>query len=236
VHLFGQPADMVSIMDIAAQRGLSVIEDCAQSFGAAIAGRQTGSLGLAGCFSFFPSKNLGCYGDGGLVITDDAELYQSLCALRNHGRRTGGYYHEQIGYNSRLDEIQATILRVKLAHIEAFNRERRRVAATYKRLLARTPLVMPHEDGIGEHVYHQFTVLAPDGRRDGLMKALEAESIASAIYYRTPLHQQPAFSGARHGDLPVAERISEQCLSLPIYPELADDQIERIAKVITAAC
>lgn len=235
VHLFGQPADMVAIEKVAKDHELLVIEDCAQSFGASIDGRQTGSFGLAGCFSFFPSKNLGGYGDGGMITTNDADLYESLRALRNHGRRIGDYYHEQIGYNSRLDELQAAILRVKLEHIDTFNGERRRVAETYKRLLADTPLVMPHEDGIGEHVYHQFTVLAPDGGRNQLIEALKAENIASAVYYPTPLHRQPAFAEARHGNLPVSERISEQCFSLPIYPELANEQIERIANCLRDA-
>lgn len=233
VHLFGQPADMPALQAVAAEHELVLIEDCAQSFGARIGDRQTGSMGLAGCFSFFPSKNLGCYGDGGLVATDDPELYQQLRALRNHGRRSGDYYHEQIGYNSRLDELQAVILRVKLERIDQFNANRRRVAAAYKRLLADTPLLMPHEDGLGEHIYHQFTTLVPEGLRDELMAALKSNNIASAVYYPTPLHRQPAFADAcLPAALPVSEKISERCLSLPIYPEMTAEQIERVANCV----
>jgi dTDP-4-amino-4,6-dideoxygalactose transaminase len=236
VHLFGQPADMASLQQIADQHELLVIEDCAQSFGADIGGRQTGSMGLAGCFSFFPSKNLGCYGDGGLITTNDKALYETLWTLRNHGRKAGDYYHEMIGYNSRLDEIQAAILRVKLGHIDRFNEQRRGVAHAYGRLLAGTDLVMPHEDGIGRHVYHQFTMLVPEGRRDELMQALQNERIACAVYYPTPLHRQPAFADlGMHDGLPVSEEISQRCMSLPIYPEMTDEQIERVAECLRSA-
>ncbi len=236
VHLFGQPADMIQLQRIADEHELLVIEDCAQSFGADVGGRQTGSMGLAGCFSFFPSKILGCYGDGGLITTSDEALFETLWTLRNHGRKAGDYYHEMIGYNSRLDEIQAAILRVKLAHIDRFNKERRRVAHAYGRLLADTELVMPHEDGVGHHVYHQFTLLTPEGRRDELMQALKYERIACAVYYPTPLHRQPAFADLGvHEGLPVSEGVSERCLSLPIYPEMTDEQVERVAACLRSA-
>lgn len=236
VHLFGQPADMAALQGIADQHELLVIEDCAQSFGADIDGKQTGSMGLAGCFSFFPSKNLGCYGDGGLITTNDEALFETLWTLRNHGRKAGDYYHEMIGYNSRLDEIQAAILRVKLGHIDRFNEERRRVAHGYGRLLADTELEMPHEDGIGRHVYHQFTVLTPEGRRDELMQALKNERIACAVYYPTPLHRQPAFADlGMHDGLPISEQISERCMSLPVFPEMTDEQVERVAECLRRA-
>jgi len=236
VHLFGQPADMIALQQIADEHGLVVIEDCAQSFGADIDSRQTGSMGLAGCFSFFPSKNLGCYGDGGLITTSDEALYETLWTLRNHGRKAGDYYHEMIGYNSRLDEIQAAILRVKLGHIDQFNEQRRRVAHAYGSLLADTDLVMPHEDGIGRHVYHQFTTLVPEGRRDDLMQALNNERIGCAVYYPTPLHRQPAFADLGvHDGLPVSEQTSERCLSLPIFPEMTDEQVERVAECLRNA-
>lgn len=236
VHLFGQPADMDALEAIAARHGLMLIEDCAQSFGADIEGRQTGAFGLAGCFSFFPSKNLGCYGDGGLITTSDEALHERLRSLRNHGRRAGEYFHDEIGYNSRLDELQAAVLRVKLRHIDEFNRRRRRVAETYRQLLGGTDLVMPREDGIGRHVYHQFTMLTPEGRRDALMKALSDQKIASAVYYPTPLHRQPAFAEqSRHEELPVSTQVSESCLSLPIFPEMTEQQIERVAKCLIKA-
>ncbi len=236
VHLFGQPADMIALQVIADEHELLVVEDCAQSFGAEIEGRQTGSMGLAGCFSFFPSKNLGCYGDGGLITTSDDALYEILWTLRNHGRKAGDYYHEMVGYNSRLDEIQAAILRVKLGRIDHFNEERRRVAQGYGRLLADTELVLPHADGIGRHVFHQFTLLTPEGRRDDLMQALKKARIACAIYYPTPLHRQPAFADLGvHDGLPVSEQVSERCMSLPIFPEMTDEQIERVATCLRDA-
>lgn len=236
VHLFGQPADMGTLSEIAERHGLMVIEDCAQSFGADIEGRQTGAFGRAGCFSFFPSKNLGGYGDGGLITTSDDDLAEELRALRNHGRRSGDYHHEMIGYNSRLDELQAAVLRVKLRHIDEFNRQRRQVAASYRRLLDGTDLELPFEDGIGRHVFHQFTLLVPGGRRPQIINALAGQDIASAVYYPLPLHQQPAFAGdAPDASLPVCESVAERCLSLPMYPELIDAQIERIADVLKNA-
>ncbi|MEE4304710.1 MAG: DegT/DnrJ/EryC1/StrS family aminotransferase [Wenzhouxiangella sp.] len=236
VHLFGQPADMAALSALAEARGLILIEDCAQSFGATHEGRQTGSIGRAGAFSFFPSKNLGACGDGGLITTSDDELADEIRMLRNHGRRVDGYQHEVVGYNSRLDELQAAILRVKLGHIEEFNRQRRRVAAGYGERLSDTALEMPFEDGLGRHVYHQFTMLVPEGRRDELQAALSDASIASAVYYPTPLHRQPAFSGySRAGSLAHSESVAERCLSLPIFPEMTEEQIDRVADTLKAA-
>jgi dTDP-4-amino-4,6-dideoxygalactose transaminase len=233
VHLFGQPADLTRLRALADRHGLMIVEDCAQSFGATIDDRRTGSIGDLGAFSFFPSKNLGGCGDGGLVTTSDEALADRVGLLRNHGRRSGDYTHETVGYNSRLDELQAAILRVKLEHIEAFNAERRRVAETYREVLADTPLILPHEDGIGRHVYHQFTVLVPDGLREALQQALRDQGIASAVYYPTPLHRQPAFSGYA-GDQPLdaSDRVAQRCLSLPIYPELETDEVRRIGRIV----
>jgi dTDP-4-amino-4,6-dideoxygalactose transaminase len=233
VHLFGQPADMAGIAALCEQRGLLLIEDCAQSFGATIAGRQTGSLGLAAGFSFFPSKNLGCYGDGGLVATQSDELAAKVKMLRNHGSEVR-YYHDAIGYNSRLDEIQAAILLVKLRHIEEFNAGRRRAAHFYSELMAGLPVETPHEDGIGIHVYHQYTLLSD--RRDAIMAALQKNGIACAIYYPVPLHRQNVFAADHAGvSLPVTEAVAARCLSLPIYPELEEADIRRIVAVIGAA-
>ncbi len=233
VHLFGQPVDLNRLAALCEQRGLLLIEDCAQSFGASVGGRQTGSFGLSAGFSFFPSKNLGCYGDGGLVVTSSDAVADTLRMLRNHGSRVR-YYHDVIGYNSRLDEMQAAILRVKLRHLDAFNQGRRRVAQLYSTLLADLPVVTPHEDAVGVHVYHQYTVLSDE--REHLMTALQKEGISSAIYYPVPLHQQQAFADTCAGvSLPVAESVAARCFSLPIYPELPEDDIRRIADVIRRA-
>ncbi|WP_127477314.1 DegT/DnrJ/EryC1/StrS family aminotransferase [Sulfurivermis fontis] len=231
VHLFGQPADMNAIMAIAEQHKLQVIEDCAQSFGAAYGDKMTGSIGLAGCHSFFPSKNLGCYGDGGMVTTNDAAMAETLRMLRNHGSKVR-YHHDIIGYNSRLDELQAVILRVKLKRIEQFNAGRRRAAHRYSAALAQMPdVIPPFEDGKGRHVYHQYTLLSP--KRDTIQKALNEAQIANAIYYPIPLHQQQAFADTCRGiKLPVSEQVAAQCLSLPIFPELTDAQVDQVLDVI----
>ncbi|RYU59012.1 DegT/DnrJ/EryC1/StrS family aminotransferase [Methylolobus aquaticus] len=234
VHLFGQPADLPAIGAICERRGLKMIEDCAQSFGATVDGRQTGSIGISAGFSFFPSKNLGCYGDGGLVTTNSDALAEHVRVLRNHGSQVR-YYHQEIGYNSRLDELQATILRVKLRHIEEYNRNRRRVAHRYSELLSDLPLDTPFEDGIGRHVYHQYTLLSD--RRDAIMQALQAAGIACAVYYPVPLHRQQAFAADCAGvQLPVADDIAGRCLSLPIYPELGESDILKVVSVIADAC
>lgn len=233
VHLFGQPADMTALQAICARYGLKLVEDCAQSFGASIDGKQTGVMGISAGFSFFPSKNLGCYGDGGLVTTNSDRIAAEVKVYRNHGSEVR-YYHDVIGYNSRLDELQAVILRVKLKRLEEYNRQRRRVAHRYNELLAGLPLEPPYEDGIGRHVYHQYTLLS--NQRDTIMDALQQAGIASAVYYPVPLHQQKAFAEDCAGlRLPVTESVSARCLSLPIYPELQDADIIRIADVIRGA-
>lgn len=234
VHLFGQPVDMAPLMALAEKHNLQVIEDCAQSFGAAYGDKMTGAIGLAGCHSFFPSKNLGCYGDGGMVITNDAQLAETLRMLRNHGSKVR-YHHDIIGYNSRLDELQAVILRVKLKRIEQFNEGRRRAAHRYSAGLAQMPdVIPPFEDGKGRHVYHQYTLLSP--KRDAIQKALNEAQIANAIYYPIPLHQQNAFADTCRGiKLPVSEQVAAQCLSLPIFPELTDAQVDEVLDVIRGA-
>ena len=210
-----------------------MIEDCAQSFGATLGGRQTGSIGISAGYSFFPSKNLGAFGDGGLVVTHSDEVAAKIRMLRNHGSEVR-YYHDAIGYNSRLDEMQAAILRVKLKHIDEFNRERRRVAHRYSEGLKGLPVVTPYEDGLGVHVYHQYTVLAD--QRDVIMKALQDAGISCAIYYPVPLHQQNVFKTDCAGlSLPVTESLAARCFSLPIYPELSNADIDRIVSVIKTA-
>jgi dTDP-4-amino-4,6-dideoxygalactose transaminase len=230
VHLFGQPADMAAIESICAKHGLLLIEDCAQSFGSKINGRMTGALGTLGCFSFFPSKNLGCYGDGGMVTTNSPELAEQVRILRNHGSRVR-YHHAVIGYNSRLDEIQAVVLRAKLKRIEEYNVGRRRVAHLYNELLRDSQVTPPHEDGKGTHVYHQYTILTD--YRETIMEALAAARIASAVYYPIPLHRQDVFAADyRDVSLPVAEETSDRCMSLPIFPEMTDEQVREVVGVI----
>ncbi|APZ43227.1 DegT/DnrJ/EryC1/StrS family aminotransferase [Acidihalobacter ferrooxydans] len=231
VHLFGQPADMSALTELAAHHDLIVLEDCAQSFGATFSGGQTGSLSMAGCFSFFPSKNLGCYGDGGLISTNSTAVAEHLRVLRNHGSWKR-YHHSELGFNSRLDEIQAAILRIKLRHIDEYNAGRRRVARRYTdALMAIEQITPPLESVPGEHIYHQYTVLSP--RREDVMSALQAAEIACAIYYPIPLHQQDVFAQtSRDQRLPVTESVASQCFSLPVYPELPDSDIDRIVDTI----
>jgi len=233
VHLFGQPADLGALQALAQQHGLHLIEDCAQSFGATLGGRQTGAIGDVAAFSFFPSKNLGCFGDGGMVTTQSDALAETLRMLRNHGSKVR-YYHDIIGYNSRLDELQAVVLRAKLARIDHYNQQRRRVAQRYQAGLAGLPLHTPFEDGIGRHVYHQYTLLCE--QRTQVQQALTAAGIASAIYYPVPLHQQKVFAAEAAGQsFPVTESAAQRCLSLPIYPELSDAAIDEICAVIRQA-
>jgi dTDP-4-amino-4,6-dideoxygalactose transaminase len=230
VHIFGQPADTTAIETICAKHGLLMIEDCAQSFGAAVGGCMTGAIGLLGCFSFFPSKNLGCYGDGGMITTNSPELAEKVKVLRNHGSKVR-YHHSVIGFNSRLDEIQAVILRAKLKHIQAYNEGRRRVAHLYTDLLRGSVVTPPVEDGKGRHVYHQYTVLTD--RREQIMAALTAAEIASAIYYPIPLHRQDVFAADYVGvSLPVAEKTAACCMSLPIFPEMTEGQVREVVSVI----
>jgi dTDP-4-amino-4,6-dideoxygalactose transaminase len=232
VHLFGQPADMNKIMSLADKHKLLVIEDCAQSYGAKIGNTATGGIGLAGCHSFFPSKNLGCYGDGGMVTTNDDAIAEQIKIYRNHGS-SERYHHDVIGYNSRLDELQAVILRIKLKHIDEFNKERRRVAHSYSEQL-KDIVTVPHEDGIGTHVYHQYTVLTD--KREQIMAALSDKGIANAIYYPIPLHKQKAFEEeCANVSLPVTEDTVKHCMSLPVFPEMTEEQIKLVCDTIKSA-
>ena len=220
---------MPEVIRIAKQHHLKVVEDCAQSFGATWQNQQTGSFGDVACYSFYPSKNLSCFGDGGLVATNNDELYNDLVALRNHGSYTR-YHHEKLGYNSRLDELQATILRIKLRHLDRFNQQRQRVAKEYTERLQNS-VSTPKPNSQGKHIYHQYTILHP--KRDEIHAALKAADIASAVYYPIPIHRQPLFHDQyKDLDLPVTEELTTQCLSLPIYPELTTQQIDKICAVI----
>ena len=230
VHLFGQPADLPAIKAICDKHGLKLIEDCAQSFGATVNGKQTGGFGDAAGFSFFPSKNLGCFGDGGLVTTNCDKAAAKIKQYRNHGSDVR-YYHDVIGYNSRLDEMQAVVLRAKLKHIDEYNAARRHAAHLYSELMADLPLTTPHEDGLGVHVYHQYTLLSE--RRDEIMKALQDQQIACAVYYPVPLHQQNVFKDECAGlSLPVTESVAANCFSLPICSSISDDTVKQIVAVI----
>ncbi len=233
VHLFGQPVDMNALTSVCDSKGLTIVEDCAQSFGAHIDGKMTGSFGAFGAYSFFPSKNLGCFGDGGLITTDDDQRANELRVLRNHGSRER-YHHNVIGYNSRLDELQAIILRIKLKHIDDYNQNRRRVAHRYSSALSGTGIQTAYEDGIGLHIYHQYTLLHEN--RDGIMQALQSNNIACAVYYPIPLHKQDVYlEQYKDVSLPVSESVAQNCFSLPVYPELEDDKVDAIVDVIKGA-
>jgi UDP-2-acetamido-2-deoxy-ribo-hexuluronate aminotransferase len=230
VHLFGHPADMGKILDIAKEHKLKVIEDCAQSFGAGVNGKKVGSFGDAGCFSFYPSKNLGGYGDGGMIILNDSKVADTIRELRNHGSR-GSYRHERVGFNSRLDEIQAGILLVKLKLIDEYNRKRSQNAALYTKLLS-DKVKCPVEKKGAYHVFHQYTIMSHE--RDKIQQRLKENGVSSVIYYPVPLHLQKAlkFLGYQKGDFPVTEKAAQEVLSLPVYPELEESVIIKIAEII----
>jgi dTDP-4-amino-4,6-dideoxygalactose transaminase len=233
VHMFGHPADMAAIMDIARKHGLRVVEDCAQAFGASIGGGRVGGFGDAGCFSFYPSKNLGAFGDGGMITLRDGSVAGEIRKLRNHGSR-GGYQHEDVGFNSRLDELQAAILLVKFKRIDEYNSKRRQKAELYDRLLS-GKVKCPVQRPSFHHVYHQYTITAPG--RDDIKERLKEQGVASTVYYPLPNHLQPAlgFMGHKEGDFPVAEQAAREVLSLPICPELEDEAVERTAEIILGA-
>ncbi|MDI6865290.1 DegT/DnrJ/EryC1/StrS family aminotransferase [Thermodesulfovibrio yellowstonii] len=230
VHIFGAPADMLKINEIAQKYSLKVVEDAAQAFGARIGNKKVGSFGDVGCFSFYPSKNLGCFGDGGMVVTDNAEIAQKIRILRNHGS-PGRYIHETVGLNSRLDEIQAGILRIKLRYIEEYNEQRRKKAFLYTKLLG-DAVITPKEKDNNYHVYHLYSIRSIF--RDKIKETLANYDIPSVVYYPLPLHLQKAvsFLGYKEGDFPVSEAVSREILSLPIYPELPDDEVYEISQII----
>jgi dTDP-4-amino-4,6-dideoxygalactose transaminase len=247
VHLFGLAADMDPILALAEKHGIPVIEDNAQSIGASYHGRKTGSMGRLGCLSFYPSKNLGAYGDAGMIVTNDDRLDKRLRALRNHGQ-TGRYLSVERGWNSRLDELQAAVLRVKLRHLADWTAARRAHACRYDSLLRDLPgIILPHAPGGREHVYYLYTIRVsgrvagrdPGGatRSDLVQKRLAERGIASVVYYPIPLHLQPLYAslGGKPGDLRASERASQEVLSLPLYPELTTSQIERVAEAVRDA-
>lgn len=241
VHLFGRMADMAPIMDIAERHGLVVVEDAAQAIGAEYRGRRAGSIGHYGCFSFFPSKNLGAFGDGGMVVANDAERAGRVAALRMHGQ-TRQYFHDVVGGNFRLDALQAAVVRAKLPRLDGWTEGRRANARRYADLLGRPQLgdlglelpAMEEPPG-GRQVFNQYVVRVPD--RDAVRAALGRAQIGTAVYYPLPLHLQPCFSGlgGRRGDCPASERAADRALALPVYPELTDGAIQRVAEALGGA-
>ena len=232
VHLYGQPADMDAILQIAERHNLMVFEDACQAHGALYKGKKAGSMGLAGCFSFYPGKNLGAFGEGGAVVTQDEKLAKHMSMLRDHGQEQK-YYHAMEGFNGRLDAMQAGVLRLKLKRLEAWNKARRKNAALYNELLSQiSEITTPVEaDGV-ESVYHIYLILADD--RDGLQKYLADKGIGTGLHYPVPLHLQKAYSnmGYSEGDFPVTEKVSKKLLSLPMFAELTREQIEYVCESI----
>lgn len=231
VHLYGQPADMEPIMDIARRHTLVVIEDAAQAHGAEYRGRRTGTLGDIAGFSFYPGKNLGAYGDAGAVVTNNPELAERVRMLRDHGRRTK-YEHEVLGYGERLDALQAAILAAKLPHLESWTERRRALSRQYNALLADAPVELPEEMPGTRMVYHIYTIRSP--HRDALLKHLNSRGIGAGVHYPIPLHLQPSlrYLGYQPGDFPEAEKASREVLSLPLYPEMTDEQQHAVVEAI----
>jgi dTDP-4-amino-4,6-dideoxygalactose transaminase len=232
VHLFGQCARMEPLWDLAERASLRIVEDAAQAIGARWRGKPAGALGHVAGFSFYPTKNLGTAGDGGMVTTGDARLADRLRLLRAHGSRVA-YVHDAIGLNSRLDEIQAAMLRIKLPHLDRWNDRRRATAARYRAALRGHGLAAPVEIDGAHHIYHHFTVRTP--RRTELAAQLDQAGIGTAVYYPRPLHQQPAYAPWARDRLPEAERAAAEVLSVPVHPWLTDDEVERVAAALAAA-
>lgn len=231
VHLYGQPVDMDKILAIAQEHNLVVIEDAAQAIGAKYKDKMVGEMGLTCGFSFFPAKNLGAYGDGGMITTNDEEIAKKIKMIRTHGSQVK-YQHEIIGTNSRLDELQSAILRVKLKRLNEWTHKRQRIAQIYTQAFMGKEIITPFVEEFNSPVYNQYTIRVKN--RDGLMAHLEQSGIGVAIHYPTPLHLQPAFSylGYKAGDFKESEQASKEVLSLPIYPELTDEQIERVISAV----
>jgi dTDP-4-amino-4,6-dideoxygalactose transaminase len=237
VHLYGHPADMAALNGIARRRGLPVLEDAAQAHGAEVDGRRAGSLGHAACFSFYPGKNLGALGDAGMITSSDGGFIARVRQLANHGGGSDKYDNVVLGTNSRLDALQAAVLRVKLRHLDRWNQERRERVQAYTEALAGLPSVLlPRERAGARSAWHLFTIRTP--ARDGLKAHLLSQGIAAAVHYPRPIHLQPAMAvaGGRAGDHPVSEALSREVLSLPLYPELPEGEARRIADEVRSFC
>jgi dTDP-4-amino-4,6-dideoxygalactose transaminase len=231
VHLYGHPFDLDPILEIARRRGIPVVEDAAQAHGARYKGRGIGTSGIMSGFSFYPGKNLGAYGEAGALVMADDKLAARARSLREHGSTTR-YYHDEVGYNYRMEGIQGAVLRVKLRHLATWTAARRRIGHRYHELLRGTPLKLPVEVGPVESAYHLYVVRHP--RRDELKKHLESHGIGCALHYPVPLHLQKCYAslGYKPGQFPVSEQAAKECLSLPIYPELTEAQQDRVARVV----
>ncbi len=234
VHLFGQPADMEQILQIGERHGIPVIEDAAQAHGALYNGRRIGQFGVMSCFSFYPGKNLGAYGEGGALVTNDDKFAERARALRDHGQ-SQRYYHDEIGYNYRMDSFQAAILNIKLARLDEWNGARGKQARTYSELLESLPIGLPTTFDDSVSVWHCY-VIECDGR-DEVRSQLSRMGVETGIHYPVPVHLQRAyeFLGHRPGDFPISEKFSDRCLSLPIYPELSEEQIQIVAQSVSGA-
>jgi dTDP-3-amino-3,4,6-trideoxy-alpha-D-glucose transaminase len=228
VHLYGQPADMTGIERVAARHGLAIVEDCCQAHLATADGRPVGTIGVAGAFSFYPTKNLGAFGDGGAIVTRDAALADRIRRLRNGGQR-GRYDHDEFGVNSRLDEIQAAVLRARLPRLKAWTSRRRELAAQYRAGLGGTSIAVPPECDAG-HVYHLFVVRVPD--RDRLQEQLAADGIETLVHYPTPIPRQQAFATTTPADCPIAARACAEVLSLPLHPGLTDGDVDSVIAAV----
>ncbi len=231
VHLYGHPADLHPLLAICQEHGLPLVEDAAQAHGAKYHDRVVGTFGALSCFSFYPGKNLGAYGEGGALLTHDATMAARARALREHGS-SRRYYHDEVGFNYRMEGIQGAVLGIKLKHLEKWTSQRRRVAHRYHELLADTPLQLPREADYAQSAYHLYVVR--HRRRDELKQHLEANRVGCALHYPLPLHLQKCYAslGYKAGDFPYAEKAARECLSLPIYPEMTEALIERVAEVI----
>ena len=233
VHLYGRPADMDPILQLAARHDIAVLEDAAQAHGARYQGRRAGSIGRMAAFSFYPGKNLGAYGEAGAVTTDDPELDRTVRMLRDHGSDKK-YVHDLLGYNARMEGIQGAVLKVKLGHLDRWNAERNRVARLYNQLLADLPIKLPSFEDDIEQVFHLYVIETE--QRDQLQKHLREHGVPSLIHYPIPIHLQKAFDhlDCRAGDFPITEKLANEILSLPIYPEMSDEQVTFVAEKVKA--
>lgn len=236
VHLYGQPAELAPLLELCRSRGIALVEDCAQSFGADYGGRKCGAWGRAGCFSFYPSKNLGAFGDGGMVVTDDEALAARVRSLRDHGRDASEpYRHATLGCNSRLDELQAAVLRVRLPRLDAANARRQAIAAAYDAALSGGPIAPPVRRPGATHVFHQYVVRSP--RREEVQARLKEQGVATAIHYPMPVHAQPAYAGRvalGPAGCVETEAIGREIFSLPIFPEMTEEQVGRVCAALAA--
>jgi dTDP-3-amino-3,4,6-trideoxy-alpha-D-glucose transaminase len=229
VHLYGRTVELEPIVELARDHGLGVVEDACQAHGAWVGSRRAGAIGDAGCFSFYPAKNLGAWGDAGAVVTDDAALADRVRLIRAHGERVR-YHHEVVGTTARMDAIQAAVLRVKLRRLDGWNGSRRRAGAALGAALHGAPVTMVPPSLLADNVFHQFVVRSAD--REGLRAHLAARGIATAIHYPTPIHETPAYAAARRQPLPVSEELAKRIISLPMHPGITDEEIARTAQAV----